>query len=162
MIKGNIVRATLLTLAIVSICSAQTGSQKQLATAVNAPATKAPANAPVYTDYRGVAIGMAANEVRSKLDGIKKGQGQDMLVFSDYETAQIYYDDKNKVTAISIDYIGDSSKAPTPETVLGAALQAKPDGSMYQLNRYPEAGYWVSYNRTAGDKPIVTITIQKM
>ena len=162
MIKGNIVRATLLTLAIVSICSAQTGSKEQLATAVNATATKAPANAPVYTDYRGVAIGMAANEVRSKLDGIKKGQGQDMLVFSEYESAQIYYDDKNKVTAISIDYIGDSSKAPTPETVLGAALQAKADGSMYQLNRYPEAGYWVSYNRTAGDKPIVTITIQKM
>src|SRR5687768_6130291 len=138
MIKGKIVRAILLTLAIVSICSAQTASQEQLATAV-----KAPANAPVYTDYRGVAIGMTADEVRSKLDGIKKGTGQDLLVFSEYESAQIYYDDKNKVTAISIDYIGDSSKAPTPETVLGAALQAKADGSMYQLNRYPEAGYWV-------------------
>lgn len=25
-----------------------------------------------------------------------------------------------------------------------------------------QAGYWVSYNRTAGDKPIVTITMQKM
>ena len=37
-----------------------------------------------------------------------------------------------------------------------------PDGSMCQLNRYPEAGYWVSYNRIAGDKPIVTITVQKM
>jgi hypothetical protein len=46
--------------------------------------------------------------------------------------------------------------------VLGTELQAKPDGSMYQLNRYPEAGYWVSYNRTAGDKPIITITMQKM
>jgi hypothetical protein len=162
-IKGNIVRATLLTLAIVSICSAQTASQEQLATAVNPPTTtKAPANAPVYTDYRGVAIGMTADEVRSKLDGIKKGSGQDFVVFSEFESAQIYYDDKHKVTAISIDYISDSSKAPTPETVLGAALQAKADGSMYQLNRYPEAGYWVSYNRTAGDKPIVTITIQKM
>ena len=157
-IKGNIVRATLLTLAIVSICSAQ----DQVATVVNSSTSKAPANAPVYTDYRGVAIGMTADEVRSKLDGIKKGNGQDFLVFSEYESAQIYYDDKNKVTAISIDYIGDNTKAPTPETVLGAALQAKADGSMYQLNRYPEAGYWVSYNRTAGDKPIVTITIQKM
>jgi hypothetical protein len=158
MTKANIVWGTLLTLAIVSICSAQ----EQVATAVNAPTTKAAANAPVYTDYRGVAIGMTADEVRSKLDGIKKGSGQDFLAFSQYESAQIYYDDKHKVTAISIDYIGDSSKAPTPETVLGATLQAKADGSMYQLNRYPEAGYWVSYNRTAGDKPIVTITIQKM
>jgi hypothetical protein len=46
--------------------------------------------------------------------------------------------------------------------VLGAELQARDDGSMYELKRYPDAGYWVSYNRTAGDKPIVTITMQKM
>jgi hypothetical protein len=46
--------------------------------------------------------------------------------------------------------------------VLGVELQAKPDGSMYELERYPAAGYWVSYNRTAGDKPIVTITMQRM
>jgi hypothetical protein len=46
--------------------------------------------------------------------------------------------------------------------VLGVELQAKPDGSMYELKRYPDAGYWVSYNRTAGDKPIVTITMQKI
>ena len=80
---------------------------------------------------------MTAAEVRSKLDGIKKGSGQDFLVFSEFESAQIYYDDKNKVTAISIDYIGDSSNAPIPETVLGAALQAKADGSMYQPRACP-------------------------
>jgi hypothetical protein len=28
--------------------------------------------------------------------------------------------------------------------------------------RYPKAGFWVSYSRTAGDTPIVTIQIQKM
>lgn len=169
-IKRNVIRATLLTLAIVLITavsiSAQTASdtssRDQVAAVVNSSAGKTPANAPVYTDYRGVAIGMTANEVRSKVDGLKKGDGQDFLTFSENESAQIYYDDKHKVTAISIDYIGDSSKAPTPETVLGVALEPKADGSMYQLNRYPEAGYWVSYNRTAGDKPIVTITIQKM
>lgn len=116
----------------------------------------------VYTDYRGVSIGMAADEVRAKLDRIKKGNGQDYLNFSEHESAQIYYDKSGKVTAVSIDYFGDDSQAPTPEAVLGAAIQAKPDGSMYQLNRYPQAGYWVSYNRTAGDKPIVTITLQKM
>ena len=158
MSKGNFVCTTLLILAILSICNAQ----DQVATVVNSSTSKAPANAPVYTDYRGVAIGMTANEVRSKLDGIKKGSAQDFVVFSEFESAQIYYDDKSKVTAISIDYTGDSSKAPTPEAVLGATLQAKPDGSMYQLNRYPEAGYWVSYNRTAGAKPIVTITIQRL
>ena len=37
--------------------------------------------------------------------------------------------------AISIDYFGDNSKAPTAEAVLGTALEPKADGSMYQLNR---------------------------
>ena len=163
-IKGNTIRLSLLTLAIVSVVSianAQTASQDQVATVVNSSASKKPASVPAYTDYRGVSIGMTADEVRSKLNNLKKGKGQDFLL-SEQESAQIYYDDKNKVSAISIDYIGDISKAPAPETVLGVAIEAKADGSMYKLNRYPEAGYWVSYNRTAGDKPIVTITIQKM
>lgn len=127
-----------------------------------APKNAATTNVPVYKDYRGVTIGMSADEVRAKLDRIKKGEHQDLLTFSEHESAQIYYDDKGKVTAISIDYFGDASTAPTPDEVLGATLTAKDDGSMYQLNRYPEAGYWVSYNRTAGDKPIITITMQKM
>jgi hypothetical protein len=117
--------------------------------------------APVFKDYRGVHIGMAADEVRGKLERIKKGDRQDYLAFSDQESAQIYYDAQGKVTAISIDYFGGSN-APTPEAVLGSGIQPKQDGSMYQLTRYPKAGYWVSYNRTAGDKPIVTITIQKL
>lgn len=118
-------------------------------------------NTPLLKDYRGVKIGMSVDEVRAKLEQIKKGEGQDFLVFSDEESAQIYYDSQGKVTAISIDYF-NNGEAPSPNAVLGSALQAKADGSMYQLNRYPEAGYWVSYNRTAGDKPIVTITMQKM
>jgi hypothetical protein len=104
---------------------------------------------------------MSTEQVRSKLDGLKKGEGHDFLFFSDSESAQIYYDKQGKVMAISVDYIGGSN-APSPNAVLGVALEAKADGSMYQLNRYPDAGYWVSYNRTAGEKPIVSITIQKM
>jgi len=59
---------------------------------------------------------------RKAQNGLKKGERQDYLVFSECES----------------------------------------DGSMYQLNRYEQAGYGVSYNRTAGDKPISTITMQKM
>lgn len=150
----------------VSITNAQTASStssQEVATAITSSANNAaPANAPIFSDYRGVKIGMSAEEVRAKLSNLKKGEGQDFLVFSERESAQIYYDDKGKVTAISIDYFGDTSNAPAPDAVLGVGLQAKPDGSMYQLNRYPDAGFWVSYNRTAGDKPIVTITMQKM
>ena len=145
-----------------SFASAQTAPQSQ-EVAVNSKASStAAANVPVFADYRGIKIGMSADEVRSKVNGVKKGEGQDLLTLSEHESAQIYYDDKGKVTAISIDYFGDNNGAPTPEAVLGAAIEAKPDGSMYQMNRYHDAGYWVSYNRTAGDKPIVTITMQKM
>jgi len=65
---------------------------------------------PVYKDYRGVSIGMSADEVRAKLNRIKKGQHQDLLTFSEHESAQIYYDYKGKVTAISIDYFGDARR----------------------------------------------------
>jgi len=155
------VRFVLLVPAILIICSVA-NAQQTVAVNSKANTAAAAANVPVYADYRGIKIGMGADEVRAKVDRIKKGEGQDLLTFSEHESAQIYYDDKGKVTAISIDYFGDNSGAPTPEAVLGATIEAKPDGSMYQLNRYRDAGYWVSYNRTAGDKPIVTITMQKM
>jgi hypothetical protein len=154
-------------LLVCSIANAQTDSstpppQQEVAKVSSSTTTTAKPNMPLFDDYRGVTIGMTADDVRSKLNNIKKGAGQDLLTFSDHESAQIYYDDKGKVTAISIDYLGDNSGAPMPEAVLGTAIEAKPDGSMYQLNRYSDAGYWVSYNRTAGAKPIVTITMQKM
>lgn len=149
-------------LIVCSVANAQTAPQQQQVAVNSKASSTAAANVPVFADYRGITIGMSADEVRSKVNGLKKGEGQDLLSFSDRESAQIYYDEKGKVTAISIDYFGDKNGAPTPEAVLGAAIEAKPDGSMYQLNRYRDAGYWVSYNRTAGDKPIVTITMQKM
>jgi hypothetical protein len=125
--------------------------------------TEATGNVPVFTNYRGVQIGMSAEEVREKLDQLKDGgPTQDFFVFSKEESAQIYYDKDRKVMAISVDYFGGDANAPSPSTVIGEALQAKPDGSIYQLKRYPDAGYWVSYNRTAGDKPIVTITMQRI
>ncbi len=149
-----------------STVSAQTTatSQTEVAKVSTAGSTASKSsNLPVYTDYRGVRIGMSADEVKSTLKDLKDGgTGQDFFVFSERESAQIYYDENKKVMAISIDYIGENTDAPSPSSVLGIELQAKPDGSMYQLNRYPEAGYWVSYNRTAGDKPIVTITLQKI
>lgn len=165
---SSFIRSTLLLLTgflmVVSTSNAQTSaSGEQVATVVNPSAgNSATANAPVFTDYRGIRIGMTAEEVRSTLDGLKKDNAQDFFVFSEKESAQIFYDQQGKVMAISIDYFGENSNAPAPDAVLGMQLEAKPDGSMYQLKRYPEAGYWVSYNRTAGDKPIITITMQKM
>ena len=103
----------------VSIANGQTGgsTQDQVATVVSSPSAKAAASVPVFTDYRGVRIGMSAKEVRAKLERLKKDSGQDVLVYSEHESAQIYYDDKGKVSAISIDYF-DNNKAPKPVEVL--------------------------------------------
>ena len=136
---------------------------QQVATMLNSSNSKtATPNVPVFKDYRGITIGMTSKEVRDKLDDLKKGERQDFMTSSDGESAQIFYDQSGKVTAISVDYFGDNSNPPSPDLILGVTLEAKADGSMYQLKRYPEAGYWVSYNRTAGDKPIITITMQKI
>ena len=51
---------------------------------------------------------------------------------------------------------------PSPKDVLGTDADKKPDGSLYKLVRYPKAGYWVSYSRTAGDSPTITVTMQKI
>jgi len=145
---------------------AQSAADSQVAKATTSSKTPATSMepAPVFNDYRGVKIGMVAKEVRSDLDRYLKAKGdkQDFLVVSDNETAQIFYDSAGKVTAISIDYTARNGKVPTAMEVLGVDIEAKPDGSMYALKRYPAAGYWVSYNRTSGDSPIVTITMQAL
>ena len=130
----------------------------------NAQTTKAKAaDEPVFRDYKGVHIGMTAKEARQKLgDPREKSDAQDFFVFSEKEMAQIYYDGSQTVTAISVDYMNGGSNAPAPKAVLGTEIEAKEDGSMYKMVRYPKAGYWVSYSRTAGSTPLITVTIQKI
>lgn len=116
---------------------------------------------PAFHDYKGVTIGMSADEARKKLGTPQDKSDQlDFYAFSDNETAQISYDAQHQVSAIAINYIG-TDKAPACKVVLGTELTARPDGSMYRLVRYPKVGYWVSYNRTAGDSPVITVMMQK-
>ena len=120
---------------------------------------------PVFHEYRGVKIGWLADEVRKKLGNpANKGDEQDFYVFSEAkETCQVLYDKATrKVTAISIDFMNGATEVITPQQVFGADVEAKSDGSKYKLVRYPKAGYWVSYSRTAGDSPIITVTIQQI
>ena len=119
---------------------------------------------PVFLDYRGVKIGWLADDVRKKLGSpANKGDEQDFYTFGDKETCQVFYDKAtSKVTAISVDFFTGAREMITPQQVFGADFEAKADGSKSKLVRYPKAGFWVSYNRTAGDSPIVTITIQKL
>ena len=77
--------------------------------------------------------------------------------------AQIRLNKDKKVRLISITYTNDNKNAPKFEYVFGTSVKAEPgaDGMIYKLVRYPEAGYWVAYSRTAGEKPSVTVTMQK-
>jgi len=121
-----------------------------------------PEEDPVFQEYRGVKIGWLADEVRKKLGSpANKGDEQDFYVFGEKETAPVLYD-KGQVSAISIDFMTGAKEVITPQQVFGADIEAKPDGSKYKLVRYPKAGYWVSYSRTAGDTPIITVTIQRL
>ncbi len=117
---------------------------------------------PAFNEFKGVRIGMTVDETRKKLGDAKdKSDDQDFYLFGEKLAAQVLYK-MHKVVAISIDFMGGLNDAPSPKQVLGADIEAKPDGSIYKLVRYPKAGYWVSYNRTAGDSPLVSITMQKI
>ena len=122
-----------------------------------------PENRPAFSDFRGVRIGMTADETRKKLGSPRdKSAEQDLYVYNDTQVVQVFYDKASAVTAISIDYMTGASGIPSAKDVLGAEANAKEDGSIYKLVRYPKAGYWVSYSRTAGNEPTITITMQKI
>jgi len=110
-----------------------------------------------------VHIGMAADEARKKLGTPRdKSAEQDFYVFNDNEAVQVYYDKTGAVTAISVDFMSGANGVPTPKEILGSDAEAKADGSIFKRIDYPKAGYWVSYSRTAGSDPTITITIQKI
>lgn len=118
---------------------------------------------PFFSQYKGVKIGMSANEVRQKIgDPKESGGGQDFYSFSEKEVAQIFYDKSQQVTAISINFLGEKSGAPDCKAVFGEEIKTEADGSIRKLVRYPRVGYWVSYNRFGGDEPVTTVTIQKI
>lgn len=127
------------------------------------PATTKGDDEPCFSEYRGVSIGMTIDEARQKLGKPKEQADElDIYSFSDKESAQVYYDKTtNKVTAISIDYLG-GAEVPECKKITGTDADSKADGSKFKMVRYPKQGYWVSYNRTAGATPMVTVTMQKM
>ena len=118
---------------------------------------------PTVNQFKGVTIGMLADEARKKLGSPRdKSAEQDFYMVNDNEVLQVYYDKGGAVSAISIDFMSGATAVPTSKEVFGADAEAKADGSVYKLIRYPKAGYWVSYSRTAGNEATTTITMQKI
>ena len=151
------VALTLAALSLLSLVQAQRPAAKTTAQA------QAQTEEPLLREYRGVQIGMAAEQVKQKLGTPRDtADRQDFFVFSESESAQVFYDAQRKVFAVSVNYLGDISGAPAPEKVFGAPVEAKPDGSIYKMVRYQRAGYFVVYTRTADDSPLVSVTMQKI
>jgi hypothetical protein len=141
------------TLAALALCLA----------ALPAAAQNGEAKQPAYRDYKGVAIGMTAEEARAKLGApTEAGDTQDFYNVSDKQTVQVYYGADKKVSAVVVTYLDAGPTAPAPKSIFGSDIEAKPDGSIYKMERYPKAGYWLSYSRTAGDSPLVIVALSKI
>lgn len=147
-----------------SDAQASTASEKTSATPPGGAAAAAvkPEEKTGNKAFRGIVIGMKTDDLRKKLGTPKDASDTlDFYVFSDNESAQIVYDATHAVSAISFDFTGKSG-APAAKDVLGVDVDVSTDGSMYKMIRYPKSGYWISYNRTAGDTGMVSITMQKI
>lgn len=151
-------------LVVFALGSLPVRAQKNTPKTAPAPQTtanSADADGPLLRDYRGVTLGMTAEEARLKLgEPADKSDAQDFYVFSETESAQIFYDAARRVLAISAQYTGGGA-APDAKTVLGTDVPAKEDGSAYKMVEYKRAGCWVSYSRTSSDAPIVTVSMKK-
>jgi hypothetical protein len=144
------VRAVALLVVVLSLCAAAT------ARAQDEP------KEPPFHDFKGVCIGMSAQDARQKLGSpTEKSDAFDFYNLSEKQTVQLYYD-AGKVSAIAVMFTNAGADALSPKTIFGADIDAKPDGSIYKLVRYQKAGYFVAYNRTAGGSPLVSVTIQKI
>lgn len=146
--------------AAVSVAAQKTAAAKSGNTTEAAPA---PEVKRIGYMYKGIGIGMLADEVRKILGEPKdKSDPQDLFVFSEDESAQFIYGPDKKITAIMITFSGKLSGAPTARDVFGEDVPAKPDGGVFKMVRYPKAGYWISYNKIVGDDSMVSIAMQKL
>jgi hypothetical protein len=146
-------------LMVTLIIPGQTAAQTVAKVVHTTPAAEAPA----YAGYKGIKIGAAMNDVRTKLGKARDtSDTEDYFVISDNESVQVLYDPDKTVRVISINYVGTKTGVPTPKEVFGEDAEAKPDGSIYKMVKYPKAGYWIMYNKTSGDDPLIMITLQKM
>lgn len=118
---------------------------------------------PLDSVYKEVKIGSGADEVRKLLGKATIDDKDGFFYEMDSEMVQIRLDDEGKVRLIAVTYSSESPNVPKYANIFGAEPEvAKPDGSIYKLVRYPEAGYWIAYSKTAGEKPSVIVTMQKL
>jgi hypothetical protein len=118
---------------------------------------------PAFSDYRGISIGTTEAELleRINIKPVFESEDDFVYVFSDTESAQFLLDSDRRVTVMSIKY--GHANAPSYEDVFGknVPLRTTPDGNVYNLVSYPDAGFWVAYYRSYGTQ-LVTLMVQKL
>ena len=117
---------------------------------------------PPFKGHRGVMIGMSADDVRATLGSPKDTRDEmDFFEISENEHVQVFYAAKT-VDAMTVTFYSKLDEAPDCKAVFGEAAEAKSDGSIFKMVRYPKAGFWVSYNHIVGGEPMIMIAIKKM
>ncbi|MBK8809660.1 MAG: hypothetical protein IPN69_02885 [Acidobacteria bacterium] len=122
-------------------------------------------NGPVWQSYHEITLGATADLVREKLGKPKTEDAEGLFyMISDLETAQFLIDAEGKVKAISVIFDAEHLTPPSFADVFGKSVVAQPreDGVIFKMVRYEELGFWISFNRMAGDKAMVIVLIQKL
>jgi hypothetical protein len=105
---------------------------------------------------------MSAADVLQKLGAPKSDADNNFFyIFSETETVDIIFTSEKKVGSVSAMFTEEHINPPKFEDVFSKNVKAvpKPDGAIFKRVNFPEAGYWVSFNRTAGDKAMVIVVI---
>jgi len=158
--KINVFLVSLI-ICLIGIPTALTGNPTKPDTGTFAAPLPTPPDKPSLWAYRGTSVGMAMDEARSKLGTAKeKSDTQDFYVYSDEESAQVFYDAEKKIKALTVTFTGKIDDAPSCKAVFGEDTPPKADGGLSKMVRYPKAGYWISYNKIAGANPLVIIAVQ--
>jgi hypothetical protein len=122
-----------------------------------------PESTPFLKEYRKVTIGMSVDTLRDAW-GKPAMEYSDGFLYemSDSETVQIVIGPEKTITAIAITFTKGKG-APSFADVFGEGLtpEKRPNGSVYRMTRYQDAGYWVSYYAGPDDDANVSVTMQK-
>lgn len=152
LVAASISVACLLPANVMSACLAADGG--------TAPASRL--SQTPYSEFKGVRLGMTADEVRGHLGKPESSDTtQDYFVFSESHRARVYYDDGGRANAIVASYLGRESGAPDAKTILGVEVEADASGAVTRSVSVPDSGFTVIYSRTGGDEPMVFVTLQK-
>jgi hypothetical protein len=136
------------------------------ATPMAAPRPSPTPTGPFVSDLKGVKVGMTKKEVEGVLGRARVSDDAGMYYsFSDTQSAQIGLDSEGKVRTIALLFSEGDKHAMSYTDVFGPGTPPAPDanGNVYQMVRYPSAGFWISYSLTnTADSPMTVITMRRI